>query len=98
MPLKECKGGCLFLLLEHSRRLQSAFKRSKSLRFGKLLSRRLVLLLKEVVDIVSVAVVLVVGCHAVAMALVVHRHHKTSLNHDLLVGSVSRFASACCGK
>ena len=90
--------GFLFLLLGRFRRLQSVFKRSRSLRFGKLLSKRRVVLLRKAVDVISAAMVLVVECRAAAMELDAHRHHKTNLNHDLLVGFISTFASACCGE
>ena len=55
-------------------------------------------LLREVVHIISAAMILVVGCRMAAVELGVHRHHKTNLNHDLLVGFISAFASTCCGE
>ena len=90
--------GYLFLLSGHFRKLQSTFKRSRSLRYGKLLSRRRVVLLREAVHVISVAVVNMVGCRAEVEELDVHRHCKTNLNHDLLVGFISAFASTCCSE
>ena len=56
------------------------------------------MLLREAVHVISAAVVLVVGCREAAVELDVHRHRKTNLNHDLLVGFISAFASACSGE